>query len=181
MRMRYFVIGFLYLLLFIWPFFVFPYGYAVKAFFLIAYINDLILVIPFLIWCFFNSYYIKKYNISKNFDKNKNHVSIVIVISYIKKYDIIHLIPFYGSGIYFLIKNLKKNNVNYKIYDHANMQTLKSLIYNKNCYGIYILGHGNRGNIKIAKNQIFNYSNFKNAPKKNLLFNFIAIMVMKNH
>jgi hypothetical protein len=169
MRGRYVIIAILYMLLFIWPFFVFPHEYAVKAFFLIAYINDLILVIPFLTWCLFNSYYIKKYKKSNNFEKTNKHVAIILVTAYIKRYDLIHLLPFYGSGIFFLIKKLKNNDINYKVYDHADLKTLKKLVYNKNCYGIYIIGHGRRGCIKISKKEVYVYSNFKNAPKKEFI------------
>jgi len=42
----------------------------------------------------------------------------------------------------------------------------KEYIYDPNCYGLYILGHGVRHGLKIGKSRILQYSEFKDAPKK---------------
>jgi hypothetical protein len=168
MRLRYFII-ILYTISIIWPFFIYPLDLALIAVFLIAYFYNWVFVIPLLFWSFFNSLYIEKNSISKNFDKNKKYIAVVITTSYISKYNFFKLIPIHANGLFFLIKHMEKKKVAYKIFNRADIATFKDIIYDNNCYGMYILGHGMRYGLIISKNEIINYQNFANAPKKEFI------------
>jgi len=165
MRLRYFII-ILYSISLIWPFIIYPLELALIAVFLIAYFYDWVFVIPLLFWCFFNSKYVEKNSMSKNFDKNKKHIAIILSTAYISQFNYIKMIPIHANGLFFLVEHLQKQNLAYKIYDRADRQTLEDLVYNPNCYGLYILGHGTRYSLKTSKKDICNYQNFADAPKK---------------
>ncbi len=72
----------------------------------------------------------------------------------------------YLSGIMFLTMYLKKNKIPYKLMKEFDIKKFQEFIYDTNCYGLYVLGHGVRHGLKISNNEILYYCNFKDAPKK---------------
>lgn len=111
-----------------------------------------------LIWCFYNWNYIKKVGNTNNGDK---YVGVVLTNN-----NIFDKIFIYGSGISLLIKGLQKNHTSYKIIKKFELEEFNKFIYDEKCVGVYIIGHGMRHGLKIAKNNVLFYCNFKDAPKK---------------
>jgi hypothetical protein len=72
----------------------------------------------------------------------------------------------YFSGVMFLIMYLKKNKIPYKLMKEFDIKKFQEFIYDTNCYGLYVLGHGVRHGLKISNNEILYYCNFKDAPIK---------------
>ncbi len=78
--------------------------------------------------------------------------------------------PIYSSGVMFLLMHLKKNKKSYKLMKKFDRQKFNEFIYDANCYGLYIIGHGTRHSLKVGKGtkeeEVLEYSKFKDAPKK---------------
>ncbi|MDA0524754.1 hypothetical protein [Methanococcoides alaskense] len=86
----------------------------------------------------------------------------------ISDHSLIDKLMIYYSGVGWLIKALNNFNINYKILTEITPEEVKSILYDQNCYGIYLLGHGKRAGLSISGN-IMDYSQFRNAPKKDFV------------
>lgn len=71
----------------------------------------------------------------------------------------------YLSGVGLLIRYLKKKNKPFKIMKSFDDKQFRELIYDTNCRGLYIMGHGTRHYLRIDK-KIIEYKEFRDAPKK---------------
>ncbi len=115
-----------------------------------------------LLWYAINWIFIKKV---KDENYGEKYVGVVLTNnSPSDKYAV------YGSGILLLIKYLKKKHYSFKIIKKFDRQKFNEFIYDANCYGFYIIGHGTRHSLKVGKGtkeeEVFEYSKFKDAPKK---------------
>ncbi len=114
------------------------------------------------IWYIINYFYINKTR-----DEFTGNIYEAIVLTN-KSLD--DNIVIYLAGIMFLVMYLKKNKKSYKLMKKFDRPKFNEFIYDQNCYGLYILGHGNRDRIGIGKGtkeeKEVMYSEFKNAPKK---------------
>ncbi|MCK4475162.1 MAG: hypothetical protein KAU16_00355 [Methanophagales archaeon] len=75
----------------------------------------------------------------------------------------------YLSGIRLLRKYFFKNGISYVLMKKFNIKKFEEFIYDENCYGLYIIGHGCRHGLKIDKNEMLYYCSFKDAPKKDFV------------
>lgn len=79
----------------------------------------------------------------------------------------------YSSGIMFLIKHLEKNKKSYKLMKKFDFDKFKEFVYDPNCRGLYIIGHGTRHSLRIGKGkkEVLEYSLFKgfNGPSKDFV------------
>lgn len=128
---------------------------------IISWIVIFIIAISYLLWYTINWLFIKKV---KDLINDEKYVGVVLTNNTLSdKFAV------YGSGVMILIKYLQKNQISHKIIKKSNLEIFKEFIYDKNCYGLYIIGHGSRQSLKISKNETCEYSNFKDAPKKEFI------------
>ena len=64
-----------------------------------------------------------------------------------------------------MIKHLEKNQIDYKIIKHFDLDDFEKIIDDENCYGLYLLGHGSRHGFSISKDEVLYYCKYKDAPK----------------
>ncbi|MBU0963067.1 MAG: hypothetical protein KKD48_04150 [Nanoarchaeota archaeon] len=112
-----------------------------------------------------NHNYIKKNSRNGNINK---HIAIVLANNYFPE----NIHSFGLDGVIKLIKYLKKNNKSYVVYNRVNSDQLKNIINDKRVYSILLFGHGERHGLKVGKNEIVYYCEFKNHPKKHLIAQF---------
>jgi hypothetical protein len=72
----------------------------------------------------------------------------------------------YCSGVILLLKYLEKTGTPYILMKEFDIQKFREIIYDENCYGLYIIGHGMRHGLKISKEEMLYYCSFRDAPKK---------------
>jgi len=124
-------------------------------------LTDLVLVFLFIIilviWFWKNSDYLRKAE-----DKYQGGKYVAVVLTN-KSLDDEYAI--YSSGIMFLIKHLEKSKQPYKLMKKFDFDKFKKFVYDTNCCGLYIIGHGTRHSLKIGKGkkeeEVLEYSLFK--------------------
>ena len=129
---------------------------------LIGFISCLIIIVYFSI---VNEKYIKKTKEELNGEK---YVAVILTNKSSKDEFFI-----YCSGIMFLIKHLEKSKQPYKLMKKFDFNKFKKFVYDANCSGLYIIGHGTHHSLKIGKGkkEILEYSLFKgfNGPPKDFV------------
>lgn len=118
----------------------------------------LLLVLLFMIvFRKFNADYIQR---TKDKSINGKYTAVVLTNKSRKDENFI-----YFSGIMFLIKYFEKNKIPFKLMKKFDKEKFKEFVYDPNCDGLYIIGHGVRHGLVIDKNEILYYCSFRNAPK----------------
>ena len=110
-------------------------------------------------------YIINRYYIDKTEDKFSGDKYVAVVLTNKSCRDKIMV---YLSGVMFLVMYLKKNEKPYKLMKKFDINKFNEFIYDINCQGLYILGHGARDRLKVG-NELIYYSEFKDAPKKDFI------------
>lgn len=68
-----------------------------------------------------------------------------------------------------LIEYLKIKNQPFKLLKKFDKQEFNDMIYDKNCRGLYILGHGRRHGLLISEDEVLYYCEYQDAPKKDFV------------
>ncbi len=130
--------------------------------------TGLLLMICFIILLRFrrvNENYIKKAKDELNGEK---YVAVVLTNKSPRDESFI-----YPSGIMFLIKHLEKSKKPYKLMKRFDFDKFKEFVYDTNCRGLYIIGHGTRHSLDIGKGKtdVLEYGLFKgyNHPPKDFV------------
>ncbi|MCZ7393521.1 MAG: hypothetical protein ABOK23_02880 [Candidatus Methanoperedens sp.] len=110
------------------------------------------------------SFWMANYLYTKKIDDEINGEEYVAVVLTNKSFN--DKIFIYFCGVMFLLMYLKKNKISYKVMKEFDIEKFKGFIYDPNCYGLYIIGHGIRHGLRISNNEILYYCSFKDAPKK---------------
>lgn len=110
-------------------------------------------------------YVINRNYIEKTEDKLSGDKYVAVVLTNKSWRDKIMV---YLSGVMFLVMHLKKNEKPYKLMKKFDINKFNEFIYDINCQGLYILGHGARDRLKVG-NELIYYSEFKDAPKKDFI------------
>ena len=120
------------------------------------------LAAPF--WLFVNYFYLKI--VPEEFRITERYVGVVITTTNLTVYRYIFV---YASGIFLLIEYLKRKNQPFKLLRKFDKKKFSDMIYDKNCKGLYILGHGTRHGLRVSKDEMVYYCEFANAPKKEFI------------
>ncbi len=112
----------------------------------------------------------KRGYIKKNLSNGtiKNHIAIVLANNYFPE----NIMGFGLDNAVDLIKYLKKENKNYRVYNKVTSAQLKRIIKDKRVSSIFLFGHGERHGIKVGRNEAVYYCEFPNHPKKHLIAQF---------
>ena len=129
----------------------------------------ILLVIPILATTFFfsvfaNLRYIKK--VETEYKIKKEYVGVVVTTD---KLRFIQYFFIYFSDLMLLIECLKLNNQPYKLLNKFDKKDFDKLVFDQNCRGLYILGHGRKHGLLISKNEMLYYCEYRNAPKKEFI------------
>jgi len=125
--------------------------------------NFLIPVISYGIF-YFDRRYVHK---NMEFNVNKKYSAIILASNYWPE-----KISVYSIDIPKLLKTLKLKKESYKVYEFVSAKEFKKIINNPKVSNVYILGHGQRHGVKLGKNECIYYCEFKNAKKKEAIFQF---------
>lgn len=117
------------------------------------------LAIPF--WFFVNYFYLKI--APEEFKTKDKYVGVVVTSTNLPVYKYIFI---YASGIFLLIEYLKRKNQPFKLLKKFDKKKFSDMIYDVNCTGLYILGHGSRHGLRVSEDEMIYYCEFANAPKK---------------
>jgi len=117
------------------------------------------LMIPF--WFFINYLYLQI--APEEFKIKDKYVGVVVTTTNLARYKYLFI---YGSGIFLLIEYLKRKNQPFKLLKKFDKKKFDDMIYDENCRGLYILGHGSRHGLSISKDEMLYYCEYANAPKK---------------
>lgn len=128
-------------------------------------IIGLLIICSIILLCFgiANENYIKR---AKEESIGEKYIAVVLTNKSSRDEEFI-----YPSGIMFLIKHLERSKKPYKIMKRFDFNKFKNFVYDVNCRGLYIIGHGTRHSLKIDKREILEYSLFKgyNSPPKDFV------------
>ena len=77
-------------------------------------------------------------------------------------------------GLKYLEKSFENTNKDYKIFQKINEPIFNTVVSDRKCQELYLLGHGSKGTFtvstdKIKKNCEINYLEYKDKPKKRVI------------
>jgi len=113
---------------------------------------------------FINIRYLK--NVQSEYKTKKEYIGIVITTDKLRfsRYFFV-----YFSDIMLLIEYMKRTNQPFKLLKKFDKKKFDDMVYDKNCAGLYILGHGRRHGLLISEDEILYYCEYVNAPKKDFV------------
>lgn len=98
----------------------------------------------------------------------ENHIAIIIANNYFPE----NIAGFSFGAVVKLIKHLKKEGKNYRVYNKITSNQLRKVINDKNVSSVFLFGHGEKHGIKVKRNEVVYYCEFSNHPKKHLIAQF---------
>ena len=127
----------------------------------------MVLLIIIALFCLILMEYLRFWKVNADYvnkvvDESKTGEYIGVVLTNLSRKDKNFI---YLSGIMFLIKYLQNNNIPYKLIQKFDKEQFEEFIYDTNCKGLYIIGHGVRHGLVVGKNEMLYYGSFKDAPK----------------
>jgi len=123
-----------------------------------------ILATTYLFSLFANIRYLK--NAPSEYLVKKEYIGMIVTTN---KLRLDRYLFIYFSDIMMLIECLKRKNQPFKLLTKFDKKRFRNMIYDKNCKGLYILGHGRRHGILISEDEMLYYCEYKDAPKKDFV------------
>lgn len=120
------------------------------------------LAVPF--WFLVNYFYLKI--VPEEYKINEKYVGVVVTTTNLP---IIKYIFIYESGVFLLIEYLKRKNQPFKLLKKFDKKKFSDMIYDRNCTGLYIIGHGSRHGLRISKEEMIYYCEYATAPTKDFV------------
>lgn len=123
-----------------------------------------LLATTYLFSLFANIRYLK--NAPSKYLVKKEYIGIVVTTNKLRLNGYLFI---YFSDIMLLIELLKRKNQPFKLLTKFDKKRFDDMIYDKNCKGLYILGHGSRHGLLISADEMLYYCEYKDAPKKDFV------------
>jgi energy-coupling factor transporter transmembrane protein EcfT len=117
------------------------------------------LAVPF--WFFANYLCLKI--APQEFGRGEKYVGVVVTTTNLPLFKYVFI---YASGTFLIIEYLKRKNQPFKLMTNFDRDRFREMVYDANCIGLYIIGHGTRHGLRISKEEMLYYCEFPDAPAK---------------